>query len=446
MATDKKLELNLLAQLTSHMQSIGYAKACATILVDDDFCDSECQATWRMVKVLAERGTQPNHLNLYTHAKELGKPWNMQRFISVQGNGDIIMMASVLHEIGNKRRLQGKLSELLIDLDNDEYHSSEAVKELETAVADINKDSSRSVVPFAETYTALFKTIERKANGEIAKGIMTGYWLIDKEGGFEDGALIVVAGRTSNGKTAFALNLATNIARGGVPVVVYSLEMTNEQVTTRITANLSGVSAGAIKQAQLNDEQWSSVASVNTGMPLYFDDNRASGKDEIFSAIRNVVDSKGARVVFIDYLQLMRGAGKDKRQDIGNIANELKVIAVELHITIVLLSQLAREGKGATPVPRISELKESGEIENACDAVYMVYRPEQHSPTLAYPDMTSDWSRYSTKGTALLICAKNRNGMMGEQLLAFDRDTMRFYERGQYELASHSSDLNFHIP
>ena len=88
MATDKKLELNLLAQLTSHMQSIGYAKACATILVDDDFCDSECQATWRMVKVLADRGTQPNHINLYTHAKELGKPWNMQRFISVHGSGD----------------------------------------------------------------------------------------------------------------------------------------------------------------------------------------------------------------------------------------------------------------------------------------------------------------------------------------------------------------------
>ena len=438
---DIKLERNLIAQLLSHLNGTIYAKACASIVHAEDFTDKASEQMWRVITQLLEQRSDINLVNAYTLAKSKGINANLALFTSVQsGNGDIVMMACVLHEMALKRNLASALTDVVLQLDNDTYKATDALADVTTALGDISKTTARSVVSWQECYTDLLHTIERRANGELPLGVNTGYWLIDKEGGFAEGDLIVVAGRTSNGKTAFALNLATNIAQAGVPVVVYSLEMTNEQVATRITANLAGVSAVAIKKAQLNDMQWSNVASISTSMPLYFDDSRASGKQEMFSAIRNVVDTRGARVVFIDYLQLMHGNGKDKRNDVGEIANDLKVLAVELHITIVLLSQLAREAKGSQPVPRINELKESGDIENASDAIYFVYRPEQHSPTLAYPDMSSDWSRYSTAGTALLICAKNRNGAMGEQLLGFDRETMRFYARTEYDLRTANTD------
>lgn len=438
-----KLEQSFLESLLTQPDATAITRACASILTADDFTGEHNAKTWRVILETLKRGAV-DLPNVFATSEATGAKVDLTRYItSTYSTGDIVPVAVALHELGLKRRLAASLSEVLMSMEEPTTTTAAVIDELNAAMSEANKNTTRQLTAWPELYQRILKNLQDKANGIAPQGVATGYKLIDNEGGLEEGALVIVAGRTSNGKTAYALNLALNIAWRGVPVVVFSLEMTNEQVGARLLANISGVSQGAIKSAQLNDEQWASLCEAGQPLPLYFDDARANSKNQIFAAIRNVVDTHGARVVFIDYLQLVKGAGKDRRTDIGDIANELKVLAVQLKITIVLLSQLAREQKGVQPTPKISELKESGEIENAADAVYMIYRPEQHGADVPFPDLSRRWSEYDTHGNALLICAKNRNGQTGEQLLGFDGQTSRFFEREKYELASGHKGANF---
>lgn len=437
--TDKQLEQRLLAQLLAQPDATATVKACGSFLRGDDFSDSQHGRVWSLLQRMVDDGDAVNLVNFHARATASGLPVNIAEYIAVQWEGDAALVALTLHELAAKRRLSGALAEALMTLDDPQKRAADAVADITAACEEVNNTSRRKMTPWDELYKTIIKNIERRANGQLPQGVATGYDIIDREGGLEEGALTIVAGRTSNGKTAFALNVALNVARAGVPVVIFSLEMTNDQLGARLLANMSGVDQRSIKAAALTDEQWGKLVTADDRLPLYFSDDRANDRGSIFEAIRNAVDSLGARVVFIDYLQLVKGAGKDRRLDVSAIANDLKVLAVQLNITIVLLSQLTREAQGTTPVPKLNQLKESGEIENAADAVYFVYRPEQHSATLAYPDMSCEWSRYSTHGTALLMCAKNRNGRTGEQLLNFDADTARFSQADSFPAATHTS-------
>lgn len=421
--------------MLSQILPAAECRAITSILVAEDFTQLENQQFYTIIVKLVADNLEVSPPNVYTYAQKAGMQVNMARYITSGKYGDTIVMAVLLHEMGVKRRLADALSEVVLQLDSAEFGSTDAVSAVNAAMAEAGRNSARRMVDWKGLHGQCVEVMRKKAAGEIPLGIATGYHLIDNAGGLEEGSLIIIAGRTSNGKTAFALNLAMNVALNYVPVVMYSLEMTNEQVGNRMLAALTNISASAIKKGELLPEQWGEADKAGYDIPLFFDDEGIASKQELYSSIRSMVDTKQVRVVVIDYLQLIKVGKGDMRIEIGKIANELKVLAKQLKITIVLLSQLSREAKGMQPVPRINELKESGEIENAADAIYFVYRPEQHSPTLAFPDMSAEWSKYSTKGTALLICAKNRLERTGEQLLAFSADTMRFWQNSIYEPA-----------
>lgn len=445
MATDVKLEQNLIAQLLAQDTAPQTCRAVASILVEDDFTDSFYAECWRLCNKMIADGIDCSIVNLHTLATSMGITLNLPKLVASDIRGDLLTMSIILHEMGVKRRLTDSLTDIVMQMDSAEYNSNDALTDIGIATEEASKTIAHQLICWQDLHEEIMANVYKKANGEIPMGVNTGYWLFDSQGGLEEGSLVIVAGRTSNGKTAFAVNLAINISLTYVPVVLYSFEMTNEQVGQRILASMAGISASNIKQAKLKSDEIDTANQVAYDIPLYLEDKCSNNKQELYASIRNAVDTKRARVVIIDYLQLLQGGEKDVRRDISKIANELKNLAKQLGITIILLSQLKREAQGSQPVPRINELKESGEIENAADAIYFVYRPEQHSPTLAYPDMSAEWSKYSTKGTALIICAKNRLGQTGEQILAFDGDAMRFEQRTVYEPAG-SNNKKFSIP
>jgi replicative DNA helicase len=215
----------------------------------------------------------------------------------------------------------------------------------------------------------------------------------------------------------------------GEPIGIFSLEMTNLQLTTRLTSLLTGINGESIKRADLTQGEWERFVAVDDAAPIYFDKRRSTDGDTLISNIKAMNAQLGVQVVVIDYLQLLRGKERERLQQIGGIAHKLEALSKQLGICIILLSQLRRNAPNA-PEPKLEELKESGDIADAADSIYLVYRPERHGEDVRYPDMSQNWSQYPTKGTALLMCVKNRQGALnGEQMLAFDAATTRFYER-----------------
>jgi replicative DNA helicase len=310
-----------------------------------------------------------------------------------------------------------------------EKTNEQVISQLDKITKDMTATSDTNVESFADVYGRLLKHTQDKANGLIPQGVPSGFSLIDHKGGLERGELMIIAGRNSNGKTSLALCIALNAAKQGEPIGIFSLEMTNLQLTTRLTSLLTGINGESIKRADLTQGEWERFVAVDDAAPIYFDKRRSTDGDILISNIKAMNAQLGVQVVVIDYLQLLRGKERERLQQIGGIAHKLEALSKQLGICIILLSQLRRNAPNA-PEPKLEELKESGDIADAADSIYLVYRPERHGEDVKYPDMSQNWSQYPTKGTALLMCVKNRQGALnGEQMLAFDASTTRFYER-----------------
>lgn len=444
---DTLLERTLIYSLLSGCNSTGYVSLLAQVLSDDDFTDPEHRTAWHLIKRCKEDGQEVNALNVYAQSQAAGLEFHPERYIAGVADGDAWTLGVALHSVGQRRRLveggDGRLpslNDVLRRLTDDRgYDSGAAVADLERIVADYNKGRAVSCTPWSALHGKILEEAQLKAEGKIPDGVRCGFSLIDNKGGLEAGELMVVAGRNSNGKTSLALCMALNAAMQGAPVGVFSLEMTTKQLGTRLLSLLSGVDGERIKRGRMDQEEWDRVAGANDRLPIYFDERRESDVDAMVGNIRAMHEQRGVRVVVVDYLQLMRSRERDKAQQIGGIAHRMEALSKKLEITIILLSQLRRE-VGPDPTPHMSELKESGDIADAADSIYLVYRPERHGKDLKYPDMEQRWSQYSTEGTALLMCKKNRNGALaGEQLLKFDAPTTRFYEGGVFEI-----DNNLH--
>jgi replicative DNA helicase len=434
---DPQLERALLVAILSHVNSTGYTMALQNTLSDDDFVDEQHRLVWQWCKGCADKGQEVNLLNLFGIASEQGKAVDLSRYVQVHGaDGDIITLAGALHTMGIKRRISEGVKEVMMAIEHDpEYMPSDALSDMERVVNDTTMTIAPKTEVWRNVYADILKVTERRAKGEVAQGTMTGFDLIDRKGGMERGELMIIAGRNSNGKTSFALCCAVGVAQRGTPVGIFSLEMTNAQLGTRIASILSGINGEAIKKGELNTEQWEGLVNVDDSLPIHFDKQRSADIDTLIGNIKAMVAQKGVKVVVIDYLQLLRGKERERVQMIGGIAHRLEALSTELEITIVLLSQL-RRNIDKDPTPRMEELKESGDIADAADSIYLVYRPERHGVDCRYPDMSQNWSQVDTHGTALLMCVKNRNGAMdAEQMLAFDASTTRFYQRESYKPA-----------
>ncbi len=274
--------------------------------------------------------------------------------------------------------------------------------------------------------------IQKAANntGGIT-GIPTGYTEFDKvTAGWQPSDLIIIAGRPAMGKTSFALSLAKNIAVDNrTPVAFFSLEMNNVQLVNRLISNVCSVPGSKILNGQLSQDEWSrfdnNIGHL-MGAPLYVDDTPALSVFELRTKARRLVREKGIKVIMIDYLQLMNATGmkfNSRQEEVSTISRSLKGLAKELDIPIIALSQLSRaveqrpgeEGKR----PQLSDLRESGAIEQDADMVLFVHRPE-------YYHIDVDANGNSLRGMALICIAKHRKGATTDVTLSFKGEYTRF--------------------
>ena len=268
-------------------------------------------------------------------------------------------------------------------------------------------------------------------NTDGLTGISSGYHgLDDKTSGWQNSDLVIVAGRPAMGKTAFALSMAKNIAADlHQPMAFFSLEMSNQQLINRLLSNVCEIEGKKILNGQLLPDEWDRLDKrVNNllGAPLYVDDTPGLSVFELRTKARRLVREHGVKIIMIDYLQLMNANGmrfSSRQEEVSTISRSLKGLAKELDIPIIALSQLnrgveAREGLEGKR-PQLSDLRESGAIEQDADMVLFVHRPE-------YYHIYQDDNGRDLHGMAQIIIAKHRKGATGDVLLTFRGEYTRF--------------------
>ena len=276
-----------------------------------------------------------------------------------------------------------------------------------------------------DTFEAIEKFHDRK--GHVI-GVPTGFTSLDElTAGFQPSDLIVIAGRPSMGKTAFALCVARSAAvEAKIPVGIFSLEMASHQLAQRMLCAEARVDAHRVRTGRLPDEDWSRL-SISVGAlaeaPIFIDDTPALGILELRSKARRLMTEHKVGLVIVDYLQLMQGpkGAESRQQEISEISRSLKAMAKELNVPVVALSQLSRavEVRGGKRRPILSDLRESGAIEQDADVVLFLYRPELY-------DLKDDTSGESLEGMAEVIIGKQRNGPVGTVRLTFVKEYAKF--------------------
>ncbi len=297
--------------------------------------------------------------------------------------------------------------------------SRELLEDAEKRVYEIAEQDMRGRGGFQDIKDLLTKTVEQidylfQSEGNIT-GVPTGFDKFDESTtGLHPGELIIVAGRPSMGKTTFAMNIAENAAIGNkTSVAVFSMEMPGEQLAMRMISSLGRIDQHHIRTGQLTDEDWPRITSavhMLSEANLFIDDTPAMSPNEVRARARRLKRKHGLGLVVIDYLQLMQvhGGSENRATEISEISRGLKALAKELNIPVIALSQLNRSlEQRPDKRPIMSDLRESGAIEQDADLIVFIYRDE------VYNDDSPE------KGMAEIIVAKQRNGPIGKSVLTF---------------------------
>ena len=304
----------------------------------------------------------------------------------------------------------------------------------EISQRNVKKDVSH-INPIISEAFSLMREAAKRTDG--LSGIQTGFKDLDKiTSGWQRSDLIIIAARPAMGKTAFVLSMAKNMAVSfNTPVAVFSLEMSNVQLINRLIVNVSELSSEKIKNGQLTNAEWNQLDSrinVLYDAPIFVDDTPSLSVFELRTKARRLVKEHKVQCLIIDYLQLMNASGMSfgsREQEVSIISRSLKGLAKELNIPIIALSQLNRGVENRTggtnqsihdaKRPQLSDLRESGAIEQDADIVCFIHRPEYYK--IYFDDQNKDLT-----GKAEIIIAKHRNGSTGDVLLEFKKEFARF--------------------
>lgn len=309
---------------------------------------------------------------------------------------------------------------------NDGRGAADLVDEAERKVFEIAERGQRAGTGFIGLRKILPGVIDRldelsHSEGDIT-GVATGFQKFDAlTAGLHGGELIIIAGRPSMGKTTLAMNIAENAAIAGkVPTAIFSMEMSAEQLAFRMIGSIGRVNQSNLRTGRFSDEDWTrinSAVAIMSQAPIFIDDTPALSPTEIRARARRLKREHGLGLIVVDYLQLMGVAGtrENRATEISEISRSLKALAKELNLPIVALSQLNRGVEQRTDKrPVMSDLRESGAIEQDADLIAFIYREEVYDP---------DTPR---KGVADIIIAKQRNGPIGDFHLTFLGEYTRF--------------------
>lgn len=322
--------------------------------------------------------------------------------------------------------IQGKAFDETLDVD-DLMQEAEG-KLFEISQQNMKKDYTQINPVITEAYELLQKAAART---DGLSGLESGFTKLDKmTSGWQNSDLIIIAARPAMGKTAFVLSMAKNIAVNfRHPVALFSLEMSNVQLVNRLIVNVCEIPGEKIKSGQLAAYEWDQLdykLKELIDAPLYVDDTPSLSVFELRTKARRLVREHGVRIIIIDYLQLMNASGMSfgsRQEEVSTISRSLKGLAKELNIPIIALSQLNRGVESREGVegkrPQLSDLRESGAIEQDADMVCFIHRPE-------YYKLYQDDKGNDLRGMAEIIIAKHRNGATGDVLLRFKGEYARF--------------------
>ncbi len=300
------------------------------------------------------------------------------------------------------------------------------VDEAEQAIFEIaGRKSSQNFVALTDIIPSAFQTVEKLfKRQELITGVPTGYYEIDKmTAGLQASDLIILAGRPSMGKTAFAMNIAQHAALvEKIGVGIFSLEMSKEQLAMRLLSSVGRIDSHRIRTGRLNTDDWPKLTRA-VGMlsdaPIFIDDTPAISILEMRAKVRRLASQYEIGLIMVDYLQLMRGRSsiENRTQEISEISRSLKALAKEYKVPVLALSQLNRGLESRTDKrPMMSDLRESGAIEQDADVICFIYRDEVYNKSEDNPD----------KGTAEIIIGKQRNGPTGSVKLTFLKEFTMF--------------------
>ncbi|MCH5240847.1 MAG: replicative DNA helicase [Muribaculaceae bacterium] len=447
-------ELEEIVLGTCMLEKDAYMNVC-DILVPDSFYDPVNKKIFEAITTL---GLNQRPIDMMTVTEQLRRDGTLEE---VGGAVHIAELTARVYSSANlefhasivaQKYLARRLITFAVDVETKAYDESNDIEDLlqdtESQLFDISQNQlKREVTQIDPVINMALEQIQNAANNESGlSGLQTGYRDLDKmTSGWQNSDLIIIAARPAMGKTAFVLSMAKNMAVDyNVPIAIFTLEMSNVQLIKRLISNVASLEGEKIKSGRLSAEEEDRLNSrIRTvyGAPLYLDETPGLSISELRTKARRLVREKGVKMIMIDYLQLMNATGQkhgSREQEVSTISRSLKALAKELDIPIIALSQLNRSTENREDKrPVLSDLRESGAIEQDADIVCFIHRPEY------YTRATQDGEGNNIKGLAYLIVAKHRSGGVGDVKLHFVSKFAKFenWEEG-YEVLQETLSEN----
>jgi replicative DNA helicase len=416
----------------------------ADVVTRQDFYRHDHKLIYQAVTKLLEQGKPADVVTIGEHLEnmgELGNVGGLSYLVALAQNTPSAANIRRYAEIVRDRSIMRKLVEVGTDIAESAYSpagrsANDLLDQAESKVFDIAEAGARSQQGFLEMKPLLTQVVERidelfsRDNQSDVTGIPTGFADLDaKTAGLQGGDLIIVAGRPSMGKTAFSINMGENIAiDSGLPVAIFSMEMGGSQLVMRMLGSIGRLDQHKLRTGKLQDDDWQkltyAVGKLNDA-PIFIDETPALNSLELRARARRLHRQCGKLgLIIIDYIQLMSSvsSGENRATEVSEISRSLKGLAKELNCPVIALSQLNRSlEQRPNKRPVMSDLRESGAIEQDADVILFIYRDEVYNPDS--PD----------KGSAEIIIGKQRNGPIGTVRLTFLGEHTRFenYANGQ---------------
>ena len=453
---DKEIEDAVLGALM--LERDAYAIVC-DLLRPESFYDPGNQKIYAAINKL---GVMQQPIDMLTVTQQLradgalddvGGPVRISELTSnVASAAHIEYHARIVAQKFLARRLISFCSEIEKKSFDESYDIDDLLQEAEGKLFEISQGNLKKdftqIDPVINSAMEQMEAAGKRESG--LSGLQTGFHNLDKlTSGWQNSDLIIIAARPAMGKTAFVLSMAKNMAVDyNTPVAIFSLEMSNLQLVNRLISNVCEIEGEKIKSGRLSRQEWEQLNSRVRSLfsaPLYVDDSPSLSILELRTKARRLVKEHGVKIIIIDYLQLMNATGMkfgSREQEVSMISRSLKQLAKELNIPVIALSQLSRkveERNDGNKRPQLSDLRESGAIEQDADIVCFIHRPEY------YTRSTTDAENRDIRGMAEFIVAKHRSGSVDDIEMTFVARFARFQNRSEpmpFEKGTMASKIN----
>jgi len=425
--------------LSSILINNGILKDVLDILTPEDFYRSAHQKIFEAITALhkdespVDLVTTANYLRTHNRLEEVGGATYLARLIDVAPlASNASKYAQIVHEKAVKRRLIVASNEIAKKcFADDDADVSRLLIESQAAITSVSyrdprDDSFTTMGKLAETSIDRYE--ERSNNRDQASGLMTGFHLLDwMIAGFQPSDLIIVAARPSMGKSSFMMNLSKNFGRDNIPHAIFSLEMSEDQLFDRQISAKTGINLQTFRTGRFSQNDWMKItdaAGELYSLPAYIDDEGGMHYSQICRRARKLKERHDIQAVLIDYLQIVESdKNLNRDREIARITGSMKALAKELRLPVILLSQLNRNLEQRSHPhkrPKISDLRDSGNIEQDADVIIFIYRHEQY--------LTAEELQNHPKiGIAEFDVAKQRNGPTGMVELMWKKETSSFH-------------------